>query len=262
MAAITLVDMLTGPHVSLLAVFGAVVIWVGRHSSRTAAIGVAALAAGGGAWAAAIDPEETASFVVIVTNGVLRGMLLAILGIGTVLLHHTVAELSNAARRDPLTQLFNRAAIFELIAYEQLRAQRSGRPLSIAYCDLDGLKAMNDRAGHDAGDLLITRFAQSLTEGLRTTDAVARLGGDEFVALLPETASEEAVAALSRILDDEETPQASCGLVTWAAPVDLPTVLVAMADRTMYEAKSTGGGLRTAIVDRPGGDAAIRRTTP
>ncbi len=253
-AAITAVDIGTGPHFSLLAVFGIVVIWVGWNSSqRLFAIAAAALAAGGGAWAAAIDPDESAPTFVIVTNGVLRGVLLAVLGAGTVLLRRSLDELSTAARRDPLTGLLNRAAIFEAVDYERRRAERTGRPISIAYFDLDGLKATNDRAGHEAGDALIARFASALTNGLRNTDVIARLGGDEYVALLPETPHDEAAGALRRLLDDPETPRASCGLVSWTSPSDPATVLVATADRVMYEAKAAGGGLRTIVIGKRSG---------
>ena len=97
------------------------------------------------------------------------------------------------ARTDRLTGLDNRAAWDEILAYEEARRSRYAEPVSIVTADLDGLKAINDRDGHAAGDRVICAAAELLRQTARAVDRVARVGGDEFVVLLPET--DEAGAA-------------------------------------------------------------------
>lgn len=102
------------------------------------------------------------------------------------------------AERDALTGLYNRRAFVRLAEVERRRSRRHGRPLSLAFIDLDGFKRVNDEKGHLEGDRLLASFGRIL-EGGRTSDVAARIGGDEFVLLMPETDRESAVAAIDRI---------------------------------------------------------------
>lgn len=98
---------------------------------------------------------------------------------------------------DVLTSLFNRA-YFE----EQMKKLESGagnQAVSILLLDLNGLKAVNDRLGHQAGDNLIRRAAEVLKAAFSDKDVVARIGGDEFAALLPDAGGEEARQAVERV---------------------------------------------------------------
>ncbi len=92
-------------------------------------------------------------------------------------------QLSWTAAHDPLTNLVNRRE-FELRLGEQLRERRKGGPMSVLFIDLDHFKAVNDTAGHAAGDELLKNIAAILTQRVRAGDIAARLGGDEFAALL------------------------------------------------------------------------------
>lgn len=240
---VTVVDLATGPHVSLLFGYAMVVLAAGWWSNRGTAVGLAVLAAVGTIWAASADPDNLASSAVIALNAGLRATLLVALGIGSWLLHATLLELGAVARRDSLTGLFNRSAVFEIAERERLRSLRSGRPLSVAYFDLDGLKQVNDREGHDAGDAMIMSFARALDGGLRATDVAARLGGDEFVVVLPDADETVARLAIERVL--QAGPAASCGLVAFMRPEAHVSQLVAAADSLMYETKRAGGGLRS-----------------
>lgn len=97
------------------------------------------------------------------------------------------AELATLSTVDELTGLLNRRG-FLLLARQQLDAlDRAKRDGAVVFLDVDGLKAVNDLAGHDAGDELLRLVATGLRTACRDTDIVARLGGDEFVTLLSET---------------------------------------------------------------------------
>lgn len=152
-----------------------------------------------------------------------------------------LARVADAAIRDPLTGLLNRAG---LMAHLAARAV-SGRPACIALLDLDRLKNVNDTYGHAAGDLLLQRIAAVLTELSAPDGVVSRLAGDEFV-VLAETSDE---AALGHYLATHLAPvrvEVAPGVVLaptasiGTAPVAswlTPEQSVARADDSMYAAK-------------------------
>jgi len=109
------------------------------------------------------------------------------------------SEVYKLAALDQLTGLYNRRSGEQRLAEEISRVQRHGRPLTILLMDLDGLKMVNDRHGHAAGDTVIKTFADRLQRAIRGSDLAVRLGGDEFMAILPECRCEEVKHVLSRI---------------------------------------------------------------
>lgn len=94
-----------------------------------------------------------------------------------------VRQLELRASTDPLTGLLNRRGWDHLMGVEEERCARHGLPAEIAVVDLDGLKAINDSTGHEAGDALIVRAATFIFSAVRDRDAAARLGGDEFAVM-------------------------------------------------------------------------------
>jgi diguanylate cyclase (GGDEF)-like protein/PAS domain S-box-containing protein len=145
---------------------------------------------------------------------------------------------------DELTGLLNRRG-FQLFAERQLAlAVRHHHPAVVLFCDLDGMKAINDSHGHLAGDDALRAAAAALRETFRTTDIIARLGGDEFVVFAPETAAGDAEFLAARLKDRLglsrlPVPLAvSVGLAVFVpgAPATLAS-LVAEADAQMYEVK-------------------------
>lgn len=108
-------------------------------------------------------------------------------------------EVYKLAALDSLTGLYNRRSGEQRLASEILRADRTGRPLTILVLDLDGLKAINDKHGHAAGDELIRAFAQNLNRAIRGSDLAVRLGGDEFLVLLPDCKLDEVRYVLTRL---------------------------------------------------------------
>jgi diguanylate cyclase (GGDEF)-like protein len=151
------------------------------------------------------------------------------------------------ARHDPLTGLFNRRYLKELLGRELEWAQRKGRHLSVLLLDLDGFKAYNDAHGHLAGDHVLERVAAALAEALRPGDTLVRFGGDEFVAVLPNTSGEVA-RRVARDLVRAAAPEIGISAGVGCLGVDAATVdaLLTAADGALLRAKQSGGGIVAA----------------
>lgn len=161
-------------------------------------------------------------------------------------------ELSEIARIDPLTGLYNRRAFDECCEIEFSRAQRSGSSFSIIMCDLDHFKKVNDRYGHHIGDEVLKRFAAILKDKIRQQDVAARFGGEEFVLLLPDTNTEQGLqvaeqlraktAATQVTLDEgiEFTISASFGVAHNCASDSTWSAVLQRADNALYIAKKQG----------------------
>lgn len=108
-------------------------------------------------------------------------------------------EVYKLAALDQLTGLYNRRSGEQRLAEEISRAVRHQRPLTVLLIDLDGLKQINDKLGHAAGDLVLKAFSERLQKAIRGSDLAVRLGGDEFMALLPECRAEEVGHVMGRI---------------------------------------------------------------
>jgi diguanylate cyclase (GGDEF)-like protein len=171
--------------------------------------------------------------------------VLAALGPPLAALHAEAArqvELDTAARTDPLTGLLNRRGF--AAALEASRARTPGGVL--AYLDMDGLKTLNDRHGHAAGDAAIVALAQRLLGACRPGDVAARLGGDEFALWLPGIGMEAArlrsfpLGASGPLAGHpaagEHAVAASIGLAE-AAAGEPTEALIARADAVMYARK-------------------------
>jgi diguanylate cyclase (GGDEF)-like protein len=159
--------------------------------------------------------------------------------------------LSNALSRDSLTGLLKHADIKEQAAIELERAQRSGKPASVAMLDIDFFKKVNDSYGHAAGDNVIRALANLLRQRLRRIDSLGRYGGEEFLVVLPDCPAEQA----KRILDEIRQRFAELHFiasgqqfsVTLSAGIactdDAPASaddLLDKADRALYGAKHGG----------------------
>ena len=103
-----------------------------------------------------------------------------------------VSQLQEMALSDELTGLLNRRGFLAELGRELAAARRFGEPAVLVYIDLDGFKQINDRHGHAAGDAVLRRFGEILTDNIRAGDCVGRLGGDEFAVLLSRADGEAA----------------------------------------------------------------------
>lgn len=153
-------------------------------------------------------------------------------------------ELSALAVVDPLTQLPNRHSLHETLQREILRLRRHPDPLAVAIIDVDDLKTVNDRDGHQAGDQLLRTAAREWRSALRATDVLVRYGGDEFIAVMPRTTAAEAHEVLGR-LAATSAARFSAGVVEWL-PGDEPDTLIERADTLLYAGKRAGGRRITA----------------
>jgi diguanylate cyclase (GGDEF)-like protein len=173
----------------------------------------------------------------------------------------TETELRYLADHDPLTALLNRRAFrSRLDTYVNFSARYGGRG-AVMVIDVDGLKTVNDRLGHQQGDNLIRRIAATLRERTRSTDIVARLSGDEFAVLMPQSDVEGAlqlgedlrVQVADTFAGDADLAGAtiSVGITMFGAESDggAEAVLVA-ADEAMYRAKAEGRN-RVSLFEAP-----------
>ena len=147
---------------------------------------------------------------------------------------------------DALTGLGNRRQLDRRVSDELARASRYHTPLALLLIDVDRLKDINDRGGHQAGDRALKLVAKAIATAARKTDSVARFGGDEFALLAPETTAEDAMALAERIrehvnADGIGSLSVSIGLADLhRAPSHEPEALYQAADRALYASK-TGG---------------------
>ena len=100
---------------------------------------------------------------------------------------------------DPLTRVYNRQSMEELLKKWIQRSERYEQLFSLAVLDLDGFKSINDRFGHLTGDLVLSEMAQILRSSVRGSDLVIRYGGDEFLLVLAETEQEGAEIVANRV---------------------------------------------------------------
>ncbi len=164
-------------------------------------------------------------------------------------LNRQLEDVLEAAKRDTLTGLFNRAHFETVLRNRIEQSKRRTDTLSVAMIDLDGFKEVNDGLGHAMGDLALRQVGRLLGAQARDTDIAARYGGDEFAWLMPGTSVEAAVAVADRIrrlvrdMSRDLNLPISLSIGIACCPDDAMTVaeLIDFADTAMYQAKGAGG---------------------
>ncbi|MCG8012235.1 MAG: GGDEF domain-containing protein, partial [Candidatus Thiodiazotropha weberae] len=154
---------------------------------------------------------------------------------------------------DPLTGMFNRRALFESMDKLFTKAEAEAQPLSLMIMDVDLFKQVNDRYGHQAGDLVLKRVANTIKGRLRQEDIVGRIGGEEFLAVLPDTPPEGAIRlaeelrqtlAAESVVFKEQTIQVTISVGLYSsvslASSQTPDSVIASADKALYRAKTNG----------------------
>ncbi len=174
----------------------------------------------------------------------------------TIVEHEVLEVVERRSVTDPLTGLFNRYHFEATLRREVARCTRYGTRLSLLLMDVDQLKAVNDRWGHQAGDRVLGRVARAIQTSLRGTDIASRHGGDEFAIVLPDTdaragrlVAERICAKVQASRGDGNVPDASTRVTVSGGLAELPLAapsaaeaqLLVAADRALYLAKGRGG---------------------
>jgi diguanylate cyclase (GGDEF)-like protein len=246
--AIAALDYVIGYEVHLTAVYLIPIFlatWnVGRGAGITMAIASAVLSVGGDA----LGGEPYTTWLIPWTMLLLWAALFTVFVLVLTQLKRALEREQELARIDPLTTVANRRHFVELASAELSRAKRHGRPMTVAYMDLDNFKLVNDRLGHDMGDELLRTVATAMRSRLRVTDSIGRMGGDEFAICLPETGAQAGESVLGELRRQvlEALPDAcrfatlSVGAVTFTVPPMSVDVLLRRADQVLYAAKRDG----------------------
>lgn len=169
-------------------------------------------------------------------------------------------QLREQATTDQLTGLLNRRAMHHLLEQEHARAQRYGGTYSLILGDLDKFKQVNDRYGHNIGDIVLQETARRLGCHMRTEDALCRWGGEEILMLLPETKLEGAMSVAEKVrlslanepilASEHSIPQTISLGVTNCYGIDDIESAIKRADDALYQAKENGRN-RIEVVASP-----------
>ncbi|HKT85539.1 MAG TPA: GGDEF domain-containing protein [Novosphingobium sp.] len=171
-----------------------------------------------------------------------------------------------SARTDPLTGALNRQAFFEIVETGQCHGGWS----AIIYADLDGLKKVNDKAGHGQGDRSLRAFAETVRETIRAGDVFARMGGDEFVIFM-KLKNEQAGAAVAGRLHkalnyaaSDDGVRLTCSLGVLLLPDGCKAIdgELRAADQLMYEAKKSRSGVLVSTAIECDGEVFLSPALP
>jgi diguanylate cyclase (GGDEF)-like protein len=157
-----------------------------------------------------------------------------------------VQRISDLAATDHLTGLLNLRAFEDVLQQEHRKAERFGRPYTLAMVDVDNLAQVNETLGHDAGSQVIVSVAAAITRSIRASDVAARLGGDEFIVLLTEADAATGAIIAQRIRNNVYAgtisvanrmirANASLGIATFPEDHLFPKELMILADQRMQQ---------------------------
>ncbi len=166
-------------------------------------------------------------------------------------------RLRELAMTDELTRLPNRRHLIAVAEAQLAHAKRDGKVFTVLAIDIDHFKRINDQFGHDAGDVVLQRVAQTCRRALRANDIIGRTGGEEFIAILPTADASIAADIAERVrveissvnvhdISEGLTVTVSIGLAQWLSTDRLFSMLAKRADEALYLAK-TGGRNRIVV---------------
>jgi diguanylate cyclase (GGDEF)-like protein len=160
-------------------------------------------------------------------------------------------QIAYMASHDEVTGLPNRSLFMDRLDVSLRQAAREKNRIAVLFVDLDGFKAVNDRLGHEAGDMILHQVAVRLVARVRASDTVARYGGDEFTLILNQISNAQDVGRVAQSIVDELTRPftakretvmigASVGVALYPEHAEAPEDLIRIADKAMYEVKHSG----------------------
>ena len=244
---IGVVDYLSGPELSFSVFYTVPIMLAAWYGGKKEGLVVAMVSAG--IWIIADLSSGTKYTMMLapVWNTLVRLAFFLIILRLLLIVQEKLALEESLADTDPLTSLANRRFFLEQLEREYARVRRYPEPFTIAYFDLDNFKYVNDTLGHDVGDELLKKVAQTLSTSVRASDFAARLGGDEFAVLFPvvkESAQqvlEKLQAELLAAMRERQWPVTfSIGAVTFSAVMDSSRDMIKKVDDLMYEVKKSG----------------------
>ena len=163
-------------------------------------------------------------------------------------------ELNRKAFIDEITAVFNFRYLDQRLREECARTSRYGGTVALLFLDLDRFKEVNDRFGHQTGNIVLRDLATAMDRQVRVSDVLGRAGGDEFITLLPETNRDQAKAIAERlraavqnhvtkVSEDRQVDfvRVSVGVAVYPENGDSPEHLISAADKAAYAAKRLGG---------------------
>jgi diguanylate cyclase (GGDEF)-like protein len=177
-------------------------------------------------------------------------------------------DLQFAAAHDPLTGLWNRGAILDLLKREVSRRQRNGDPLGVIMSDIDYFKKINDTHGHLVGDAVLREVTRRLAAGVRPYDVVGRYGGEEFLIVFPGCGAANLIVGAERLRHciADQPVETSVGPIPVTLSLGLASVeqgeketldceaFLRTADEALYVAKARGRNrVESALASRAGG---------
>jgi diguanylate cyclase (GGDEF)-like protein len=247
-ATIGCVDFYSGVELRVFPLYYAPISLVSWHFGRAGAVFAATLSALSWLASNALAGLQFSHPGLWIANTLVQAASFATVGLLIATLKDALMRERWLSRIDPISSLLNSRAFHEEATRSLALCRRKGRPVTLAYIDLDNFKAVNDTVGHQAGDRLLRSVALLLRASTRPSDLCARLGGDEFVVLLPEVDQDEASAALERIrlqlsataASDAYPVTASIGAVTFMSVPESLQQMISAADSRMYAAKAAG----------------------
>jgi diguanylate cyclase (GGDEF)-like protein len=165
-------------------------------------------------------------------------------------LQNALNKVNEMAITDELTGIFNRRHIMNVLSYQKSMADRGDYIFVICYADLDHFKQVNDRFGHNTGDIVLQKFAVLAKDVIRGVDYIARFGGEEFLLILVKTSLSEALTVSERIrqkirkfsfgdLSPDLHMTVSIGVAAYQ-PGERIEDLLDRADTALYRAKESG----------------------
>ncbi|MAY68320.1 MAG: hypothetical protein CMM77_14495 [Rhodospirillaceae bacterium] len=160
-------------------------------------------------------------------------------------------QIAYMASHDEVTGLPNRSLFLDRLDVALRQAAREKNRIAVLFIDLDGFKAVNDRLGHEAGDIILHQVAVRLVARVRASDTVARYGGDEFTVILNQISNAQDVSRVAQSIVDELTRPftakretvmigASVGIALYPEHAETADALIRIADKAMYEVKHSG----------------------
>ena len=157
------------------------------------------------------------------------------------------------SQTDTLTGLWNHGYFQKILTQEIERSRRPRENLSLLFLDIDNFKQLNDTCGHQHGDLILKIIAKILKDSARAQDCICRYGGEEFASILTNTSPAQGFETAERIrrkIEQYEFPSpsgmghlnftVSIGLACFPVNAQNKDTLIALADKAMYQAKTTG----------------------